>query len=101
MCLSSQWLDNSITRYRGWDKEELSLEAAQNRLLTYNTTIYPVANEVADYILHNWSDNQVAHLDLKTRMILLNIWNNMPSSPIEEVEDIASLCKVLLQASKA
>lgn len=80
MCLSFEWFDDSSSRRKKWDEEGISLKEAKGALFTYNSTVYPIATEMAEYIFENWTARRVAMLDQESRKILFEIWDKHLSS---------------------
>lgn len=89
MCLSFEWFDESESRKMKWDSEGLSLEEAKGALLTYYSSVYPVATEMAEYIFSDWSARRVALLDAQTRKILFEIWDNhISEAKLQETNEV-------------
>ncbi len=43
----------------------------------YNSTVYPIANEVADFIRHHWSAEQIEMLNLDAQKALFECLRRM------------------------
>jgi hypothetical protein len=76
MSLSPEWFDDSADRIKKWDEEGLSLKEAEKALWEIHSTAYPIATEMAEYILENWTARRVAMLGQESRRILFEIWDN-------------------------
>ncbi len=78
MSLSDEWFNETEIRKRRRELEGVSLEEAKCSLGYFNSSAYPIAVEIAEYIFHQWSAERLALLDQKTINIIFEIWGRHP-----------------------
>ena len=62
MCLMPEWFEQRAARKKHRDEFGVSVRDAKECLKCYDTTIDPIATEMAEWILNNWNDRQIANL---------------------------------------
>jgi hypothetical protein len=73
MCLHPEWFERSDERLKERDERGVSVQEAEATLLMYHSTIYPVAVEVTEWILRNWSKGEIGRLSQPTRDLFYRI----------------------------
>lgn len=81
MSLTADWFANREKRQARRDSEGVTLEEAQRTLILFNSSIKPVAIELAEWILRNWSQEQIDRLDASSQEILREIQRHETPSP--------------------
>ena len=79
MCLEPEWFEAEDERKKKWDTEGLSIQEAEEALACFNSTVYPIGVEMAEYIIGNRTAKQVARLDPESRNILFAIYDEEKS----------------------
>ena len=62
MCLNPDWFDKHSERTDRWHRESVTEEEARARLDMRFSTVYPIAQEMADWLLQNWTKAQISDL---------------------------------------
>jgi len=70
MCLDFDWFSLSDNRRFQREKYGLSISEAESCLKCYNSTVYPIANEVADFIRDHRASEQIDMLNLDAQKAL-------------------------------
>jgi len=70
MCLHPEWFERRGERNAERDRLGVSVRDAEATLQMYHSTVYPVAVEMAEWILRNWSVKKVERLTKPTRDLL-------------------------------
>lgn len=73
MSLDYEWSLESEHRRKKRDKEGVSISEAISSLSTFQTTAWPIATEMAEWIFKNWALTQVYELPEPTRRLLFEI----------------------------
>ncbi|MDF2177932.1 hypothetical protein P2G88_06680 [Aliiglaciecola sp. CAU 1673] len=73
MCLTDDFFNGYEERYRKWSEDGLSISEACSRLSLCDTTTYPIATEVAEFIYRNWTLSEVDQLPDEIKSILFEI----------------------------
>jgi len=73
MCLTAEWFERANERNAERDRLGVSARDAEAALQKYHSTVYPIAVEMAEWIVRNWSASEIARLDESTRDLLCQI----------------------------
>ena len=71
MCLGVEWFAASEERALDRKTNGVSIKEAENCLGNFDTTAYPVAEEMAGWIYRNWSLEKIAQLKPETMFKLM------------------------------
>lgn len=73
MCLSREWFAGEAERNARRSREGVSRTEAEHALHSYNSTIWPAAVEMAQWLLANWTPEQFRTLDPGCKDIIVQI----------------------------
>jgi hypothetical protein len=73
MCLQPDWFERQSERNSERDRQGVSVREAEAALQMYHSTVYPVAIEMTEWILRNWSASEINKLQQSTRELLWQI----------------------------
>lgn len=62
MCLDGAWFEESIAREAQRNANGVSLKEAREELAYFDSTAYPVAEEMAEWLYKNWSIQKLLQL---------------------------------------
>jgi hypothetical protein len=71
--LTPDWFNEREKRKARRDREGVSLEEAERTLVLYSSSIRPVATELAEWILQNWSQEQISGLNAASQEVLREV----------------------------
>jgi len=71
--LSFEWFDGRAARNKRRDEDGVSLQEAEEALLAYHSTIWPIATEMAEWLYINWTPQELLRLPAPNRELLLHI----------------------------
>ena len=73
MCLTAEWFEGQNDRERRRSEAGVPPNEAEAALSAYNSTAYPIAVEMAEWIYKNWSLQDIFRLSRHGRATLLRI----------------------------
>lgn len=73
MCLSGEWFSERNVRNQERDTHGVSPEDAEGALSAYDSTVWPIATEMAEWLYKNWTLQHLFRLRRSTRELLLHI----------------------------
>jgi hypothetical protein len=73
MSLTSEWYANREKRQARRDSQGVTVEEAERALILYSSSIKAVALELGEWLLRNWSQQQIKQLSAPSQEILREI----------------------------
>ena len=80
MCLSDEWFANSDERKKSRDTNGVTIEEIEHYLKMNFSTVYPVAFEMAEWLMENWTINQIDDLRPDIRKMLIETIEHQKST---------------------
>ena len=88
MSIEIEWYNESALRKDTWEREGISIREAEQCLEMFlfpvNNNPSPVAKEMAEYVISNWTAKRFARLSKKYREIALLLWDEQFGQSCDE-----------------